>query len=234
MITSPTSSSASDHNTSDAAPAATRGNGRKSRVSAEHTLNRVRENQRRHRARQRDHVASLEQKLAETEKLLEEARAEIAALKAGGCAAGSHQQPQRENTSNDDVEEGARHAGEGNASTSQDIPRPPVSALTDSQTDSLALTSIQPDQLIDPQLANYPDVHGHVPDMSDLSFLGGSSFYLPSPSSSSRSNMSNQHNNSHDNWSPTLLQRPPNSKLTPSNKHARMYILLHETSPLPQ
>ncbi|KAI4962014.1 hypothetical protein J4E86_001044 [Alternaria arbusti] len=190
MVTSPTSSSASDHNTSDAAPTATRGNGRKSRVSAEHTLNRVRENQRRHRARQRDHVASLEQKLAETEKLLEEARAEIAALKAGGCAMGSHQQPQRQNTSNNDVNEGARCIGEGNAPTSQDIPRPPVPALPDQQTDSLALTSIQPDQLIDPQLDSYPDVHGHVPDMSDLSFLGGSSFYLPSPSTSSQSNMS--------------------------------------------
>jgi hypothetical protein len=55
---------------------------RKSRVSAEHTLNRVRENQRRHRARQRDHFATLEQKLAEKEKQLKDARKEIAALKA--------------------------------------------------------------------------------------------------------------------------------------------------------
>ncbi|KAF2848582.1 hypothetical protein T440DRAFT_470180 [Plenodomus tracheiphilus IPT5] len=55
---------------------------RKTRVSAEHTLNRVRENQRRHRARRRDHVAALEEKLAETEKLLADARAEIVALKA--------------------------------------------------------------------------------------------------------------------------------------------------------
>ncbi|KAF3039791.1 hypothetical protein E8E12_009220 [Didymella heteroderae] len=55
---------------------------RKQRVSAEHTLNRVRENQRRHRARQRDHVASLELRLAETERQLAEARAEIEALKA--------------------------------------------------------------------------------------------------------------------------------------------------------
>lgn len=55
---------------------------RRPRVSAEHTLNRVRENQRRHRARQRDHVASLEQQLAETERQLAAARAEIEALKA--------------------------------------------------------------------------------------------------------------------------------------------------------
>lgn len=55
---------------------------RKPRVSAEHTLNRVRENQRRHRARQRDHVTSLEQQLAETERQLAAARAEIEALKA--------------------------------------------------------------------------------------------------------------------------------------------------------
>lgn len=55
---------------------------RKPRVSAEHTLNRVRENQRRHRARQRDHVASLETQLAETERQLAAARAEIETLKA--------------------------------------------------------------------------------------------------------------------------------------------------------
>ncbi|KAF3003127.1 hypothetical protein E8E13_008479 [Curvularia kusanoi] len=55
---------------------------RKQRVSAEHTLNRVRENQRRHRARQRDHVASLELQLAEAERQLAAARAEIEALKA--------------------------------------------------------------------------------------------------------------------------------------------------------
>lgn len=54
---------------------------RKPRVSPEHTLNRVRENQRRHRARQRDHVASLEQRLAETERLLAAAREEIEALR---------------------------------------------------------------------------------------------------------------------------------------------------------
>lgn len=74
-ITSPISTS-SEHTSDDAQPR------RKSRVSAEHTLNRVRENQRRHRARQRDRVASLEEKLAETEKLLAEARAEIEFLKA--------------------------------------------------------------------------------------------------------------------------------------------------------
>jgi hypothetical protein len=74
-ITSPASTS-SDH-ASDTASSR-----RKSRVSAEHTLNRVRENQRRHRARQRDRVACLEEKLAETEQELVDARAEIALLKA--------------------------------------------------------------------------------------------------------------------------------------------------------
>jgi hypothetical protein len=74
-IASPASTS-SDHGSDDAKSR------RKSRVSAEHTLNRVRENQRRHRARQRDHVATLEGKLAETEQLLAEARAEIVLLKA--------------------------------------------------------------------------------------------------------------------------------------------------------
>lgn len=60
---------------------------RKIRVSAQHTLDRVRENQRRHRARQRDYVVVLEQKLDKTEKLLEEARDEIRALKAEQAAA---------------------------------------------------------------------------------------------------------------------------------------------------
>ena len=64
---------------------------RKARVTAEHTSNRVRENQRRHRARQRDYVSSLEQKLAQTEQLLAEARAEVAALKAGRARPGSVQ-----------------------------------------------------------------------------------------------------------------------------------------------
>ncbi|KAF2644640.1 hypothetical protein P280DRAFT_546079 [Massarina eburnea CBS 473.64] len=54
---------------------------RKQRVSAEHTLNRVRENQRRHRARRKDYITSLEEKLAETEKHLAEARAEIELLR---------------------------------------------------------------------------------------------------------------------------------------------------------
>jgi hypothetical protein len=55
---------------------------RKQRVSAEHTLTRVRENQRRHRARQRDHVLSLELRLLETERALASAVLEISALKA--------------------------------------------------------------------------------------------------------------------------------------------------------
>ena len=46
------------------------------------TLVRVRNNQRRHRERRRQYIASLEQKVQETESLLEEARAEVAALRA--------------------------------------------------------------------------------------------------------------------------------------------------------
>ncbi|KAF2622426.1 hypothetical protein BU25DRAFT_415356 [Macroventuria anomochaeta] len=72
IVPSPTSASSSDHSLPR----------RKQRVSAEHTLNRVRENQRRHRARQRDHVVSLELKLAETERQLAATKAEIEALKA--------------------------------------------------------------------------------------------------------------------------------------------------------
>lgn len=70
-LPSPTSSSSSE-----CLPAR-----RKPRVTAEHTLNRVRENQRRHRARRKDYIASLEEKLAQTEAQLADARREIEALK---------------------------------------------------------------------------------------------------------------------------------------------------------
>jgi hypothetical protein len=73
---SPTSSSSSS---SASPPPTTR---RRPRVSAEHTLERVRENQRRHRARRRDQLASLEQKLANTNRLLAEAREQITILQA--------------------------------------------------------------------------------------------------------------------------------------------------------
>lgn len=51
------------------------------RVSPEHTLTRVRENQRRHRARRKTYIATLELKLAETEAQLAAARAEIQTLR---------------------------------------------------------------------------------------------------------------------------------------------------------
>ncbi|CAN9181744.1 unnamed protein product [Alternaria alternata] len=162
MVTSPATSS-SEQTSDTAAPRS-----RRSRVSAEHTLNRVRENQRRHRARQRDHVASLEQKLAETEKLLAEARAEVAVLK-GQSATNSQQQ-----TNDDQIEKaarGVRYEEEGSSGL-QEIPCPAPS----SQQNSLALT-VQPGADIDPQLA-YPDV-----PIPDLSFLGDSSFYLSSNTS---------------------------------------------------
>ncbi|KAK7186771.1 hypothetical protein DPSP01_001121 [Paraphaeosphaeria sporulosa] len=54
---------------------------KRARVSAEHTLSRVRENQRRHRARRKDYIATLEQKLAETEAQLAAARTEIEKLR---------------------------------------------------------------------------------------------------------------------------------------------------------
>lgn len=43
---------------------------RTKRVSAQHTQERVRENQRRHRARRKDHIATLEQKLGEAEQTI--------------------------------------------------------------------------------------------------------------------------------------------------------------------
>ncbi|KAF2875975.1 hypothetical protein BDV95DRAFT_591379 [Massariosphaeria phaeospora] len=71
-MSSPTSST-----TSESLPAR-----RKPRVSAEHTLNRVRENQRRHRARRKDYITSLEEQIQDMESQLAEARAEIEKLKA--------------------------------------------------------------------------------------------------------------------------------------------------------
>ncbi|OAX85529.1 hypothetical protein ACJ72_00067 [Emergomyces africanus] len=53
----------------------------KSRKSHDHTLARVRNNQRRCRERRRQYIATLEQKVEETERLLDEARAEIDSLK---------------------------------------------------------------------------------------------------------------------------------------------------------
>jgi hypothetical protein len=124
-------------------------------------LNRVRENQRRHRARQRDHVASLEQKLAETEKLLEEARAEIAALKEEAASASSRQSAGQ--AGNLRCEE---NTCSGHSASTRDIPQ------ISQQTSEPAL--VQPHANLDPQL-DYPDVR-----IPDLSFLGNPSFYLSS------------------------------------------------------
>jgi hypothetical protein len=79
MTSSPQSSLASPTSSTSASsptPASSATRTRK-RVSAEHTLTRVRENQRRHRARRKDYIATLEEKLAETEQQLAAARAEI-------------------------------------------------------------------------------------------------------------------------------------------------------------
>jgi hypothetical protein len=153
-VASPASSS-SDH-TSDNGPKS-----RRTRVSAEHTLNRVRENQRRHRARQRDHVVFLEQKLVETEKLLEEARAEIAALKEEAASAGSRQPACQAGNLRCEEKTDAR-----NSESIRDI------HISSQQTSELAL--VQPHANLDPSL-DYPDVR-----ISDLSFLGDPSFYLTS------------------------------------------------------
>ncbi|ORY04562.1 hypothetical protein BCR34DRAFT_591179 [Clohesyomyces aquaticus] len=78
-VSPPSSRSSTSPTTSEHPTTSSRKRGR---VSAEHTLSRVRENQRRHRARRRDYISTLEQKLAETEMLLADARAEIAELRA--------------------------------------------------------------------------------------------------------------------------------------------------------
>ncbi|KAH9860887.1 hypothetical protein IAQ61_010622 [Plenodomus lingam] len=127
---------------------------RKTRVSAEHTLNRVRENQRRHRARRRDHIATLEQKLAETEKLLADARAEIVALKAERDAANvvsvsqDHQPKPRQESTASDAE-----------------PAPILEPRGFAGSNSPAKPGSMAQLSIDPQL-DYLDVPNH-----DLSFL---------------------------------------------------------------
>lgn len=52
------------------------------RVTAQHTLERVRNNQRRHRARQRDYIATLEEKLSFADETITTLREEIDALRA--------------------------------------------------------------------------------------------------------------------------------------------------------
>ncbi|GKU07866.1 trappc4 protein sedlin [Fusarium langsethiae] len=51
------------------------------RVTAEHTRDRVRNNQRRHRARKRDYIATLEEKLEEAERTISTLRSQVHDLK---------------------------------------------------------------------------------------------------------------------------------------------------------
>lgn len=55
---------------------------RTKRVSAQHTLERVRKNQRRHRARRKDYIATLEQKLGEAEQTISTLRDQVETLQA--------------------------------------------------------------------------------------------------------------------------------------------------------
>ncbi|KAH7355696.1 hypothetical protein BKA66DRAFT_475026 [Pyrenochaeta sp. MPI-SDFR-AT-0127] len=155
MLTQPTFNMSSATTTTTTSPTSTSSDSvpahRKSRVSAEHTLSRVRENQRRHRARQRDHVASLEQKLAETERLLAEARAEIAALKAEQAAANAICRLNQMGTPQ------SINLGQSPGNTMMED----EGASVDEQ---LELASVQPHG--DPHL-DYPHV-----DIPNLSFLG--------------------------------------------------------------
>ncbi|KAG8668345.1 hypothetical protein FPOAC1_007724 [Fusarium poae] len=50
------------------------------RVTAEHTRDRVRDNQRRHRARRKDYIATLEEKLSDAEKTISTLRGQVADL----------------------------------------------------------------------------------------------------------------------------------------------------------
>ncbi|EUC45394.1 hypothetical protein COCMIDRAFT_36870 [Bipolaris oryzae ATCC 44560] len=151
------SSSSSSPSSSDTSAGVSAPRTKRARVSAEHTLNRVRENQRRHRARQRDHVASLELKLAETERLLVEARAEIALLR--------QQAAERDAYDGGNMESGILE---------KDIISltPPTSAPTQNQT-ALFLIPAQ-NESINNSNSNPTSQHNVYPDMSqitDLSFF---------------------------------------------------------------
>lgn len=167
--------SSSDHTSDSNATPRTK----RSRVSAEHTLNRVRENQRRHRARQRDHVASLERKLAETEKLLHEARQEIALLR----------------------QEAAQRAGYEmvDCSTTDRSMLPSTITTTTTNTISTMTIVAGPTSFISAPLQqnplaqdDYTDGTQPLPDLSFFTDDTSSSYYLPlstmSSSSSSGSN----------------------------------------------
>jgi hypothetical protein len=62
-------------------PSPAKGRKRGKRVSAKHTLDRVRNNQRRHRARRKEYIESLERQLAISERLLNDARSEVHVLR---------------------------------------------------------------------------------------------------------------------------------------------------------
>ncbi|EWZ78564.1 hypothetical protein FOCG_18070 [Fusarium oxysporum f. sp. radicis-lycopersici 26381] len=73
---------------------------RTKRVSAQHTRERVRNNQRRHRARRKDYIATLEEKLGEAEQTILSLRDQVEALQAtndqnrANCRTPLPQQPQ--------------------------------------------------------------------------------------------------------------------------------------------
>ncbi|RAR10478.1 hypothetical protein DDE82_001287 [Stemphylium lycopersici] len=208
-VPSPASSSSADH-TSDTA-----GNprSRRSRVSAEHTLNRVRENQRRHRARQRDHVTSLEKKLAETEALLTEARAEIALLKEAAAAAAvqatASDSSQIQGTTrydrNDSTTMSTMMAENGNSMLIRDMI--PTAQSSNPQQGTLAL--VQP-QHASSLPSDYPDGSVMHQALPDLSFLGeaSSSYFLPTGTSTSTSTSTTTGTPSHTNNANYFINLP--------------------------
>lgn len=69
---------------------------RTKRVSAQHTLERVRNNQRRHRARRKDYIATLEQKLADAEQTISTLGGQVEALRAALTRCRHHRHHQNE------------------------------------------------------------------------------------------------------------------------------------------
>ncbi|KKZ66726.1 hypothetical protein EMCG_07557 [[Emmonsia] crescens] len=83
--------------------------------SRDHTLTRVRNNQRRCRERRRQYIATLEAKVEETKRLLDEARAEIVSLKSELTECRSHPHPHHQlaGESGESGENGESSSGSG-------------------------------------------------------------------------------------------------------------------------
>ncbi|CEI68162.1 hypothetical protein FVEN_g12237 [Fusarium venenatum] len=149
------------------------------RVTAEHTRNRVRDNQRRHRARRKDYIATLEEKIAEADRTISSLRSQV-----------------------DDLEETLKRDSNGRTLTTLaagpecvDIQEAP----TDFDIDDLllpitGLVTEEPKEINDPDRDDLPDMNIELTDLA-LSILQPAMFPPPSQTGDSLAYQSYQNNN---------------------------------------